>query len=348
MERTVSLKLAPWNATRRQLRIGRSQLRTRLFAGLLIACALLSAGLSSWLPLQFSVVTVFLFAGPHNLVEFRYFVMRLPARFGKSRDFFMVAFGGIFLLTSAYLSLPALFYAGVWSGKDWPTMIGVWNTLLLLWLATLVWMRGRQRRGRDWAWAWPVAFTLISMNWLAPELFSLALVYLHPLVALWFLERQLRRSRPEWLGAYHRCLALLPLLIAAMCWQLSSTTSLAQDNGLAWRITQHAGAELLPRVSSHLLVSLHVFLEMLHYLVWLLVLPILGATGGFLSLKTLPLVRHPRGFPNLIAAAIVVAIFMVGLLWVGFAVDYPATRDLYFAVAIAHVLAEAPFLLRTI
>jgi hypothetical protein len=34
-------------------------------------------------------------------------------------------------------------------------------------------------------------------------------------------------------------------------------------------------------------------------------------------------------------------------LWGGFVADYPLTRDLYFTVAIAHVLAEAPFLLRT-
>jgi hypothetical protein len=167
---------------------------------------------ASWLPLQFSVVTVFLFAGPHNLFEFRYFLMRLPARFGKSRNFFIVAFGGILVLTIAYLSLPVLFYSGVWSGQNWLTLIAAWNTLLLLWLATLVWVRGKQRRGRDWFWIWPVAFALSSMNWLAPEWFSLAIVYLHPLVALWFLDRQLRRSRPEWLRTYHRCLALLPLL----------------------------------------------------------------------------------------------------------------------------------------
>jgi len=36
------------------------------------------------------------------------------------------------------------------------------------------------------------------------------------------------------------------------------------------------------------------------------------------------------------------------LLWFGFSVNYAATRDIYFAVAIAHVLAEAPFLLRMI
>jgi hypothetical protein len=38
----------------------------------------------------------------------------------------------------------------------------------------------------------------------------------------------------------------------------------------------------------------------------------------------------------------------VAALWTGFSINYAAMRDVYFAVAIAHVLAEAPFLLRMI
>ena len=45
-------------------------------------------------------------------------------------------------------------------------------------------MRGKQKLRRDWSWAIPVAFALISVNWLAPQFFSLAVVYLHPLIAL--------------------------------------------------------------------------------------------------------------------------------------------------------------------
>jgi hypothetical protein len=36
------------------------------------------------------------------------------------------------------------------------------------------------------------------------------------------------------------------------------------------------------------------------------------------------------------------------LLWLCFAADYATTRDVYFTVAMAHVLAEVPFLLRTL
>ena len=135
--------------------------------------------------------------------------------------------------------------------------------------------------------------------------------------------------------------------------------AIPDDNGLFWRITQHAGAELLPSVSSHMLVSVHLFLEMLHYGVWVLALPLIVplATVGtsrnrnndsrkFWDSKSVPLARHPRGFPRLIAASLIIGVAMVVVLWLAFSWDYETTRDVYFTVAIAHVLAEAPFLLR--
>jgi hypothetical protein len=209
-------------------------------------------------------------------------------------------------------------------------------------------MRGRQKAQRDWFWVLPVAFLLCSLNWLSPELFSLAIVYVHPLVALWFLDRHLRRAKPEWQRTYRRCLMFLPLLLGLMLWQLSQTTSLRDDNGLFWRITQHAGAELLPNVSSHMLVSTHVFLELLHYGVWIVALPLIGATGAIWSFKSIPIARHSHGFPKLVAAFLICGLFVVLLLWFGFSANYSLTRDIYFTVAMAHVLAEAPFLLRMI
>jgi hypothetical protein len=49
-----------------------------------------------------------------------------------------------------------------------------------------------------------------------------------------------------------------------------------------------------------------------------------------------------------LGAVLVCGLFLVALLWIGFSANYAVTRDVYFAVAIAHVLAEAPFLLRMI
>jgi len=345
MERAEKINIAVWHGSPAR---PRTRVTAKAFAAILIGSACLSAALASWLPLQVSIVSVFLFAGPHNWFEARYFLTRLPARFGRSRNFFIVAFAGIGLLTLAYVSLPALYYANVWSGANWPNAIAGWNTLMILWISALVLMRGRQKANRDWFWVLPIAFALCAGNWLAPELFSLAIVYVHPLVALWFLDRHLRRTKPEWVKTYRRCNAVLPLLLAGILWQLSRTASLADDNGLFWRITQHAGADLLPNVSSHMLVSTHVFLELLHYGVWIVALPLIGATGAIWRVKSIPIAGHSRGFPKLIGVFLICGLVAVAALWSGFSANYTLTRDVYFAVAMAHVLAEAPFLLRMI
>jgi hypothetical protein len=307
-------------------------------------------------PLRFSIVTVFLFAGPHNWFELRYFLSRLPARLGRSRNFFIVAFAGIAFLLASYAALPHLARAFVWGDDGWTVATGVWNSLLILWLAALVWMRGRQSPRRDWSWSFPFAFALAGANWLAPQMFSLGLVYLHPLVALWFLDRHLRRTRPAWRRAYHLGLAALPLSVGLLWWQLSGAPALAAAGGdaLALRITRHAGSEILQGVSSHLLVSTHVFLETVHYSVWLLALPLLRAprggrdnNGAPWRIESLPLARRgARGWPRVIRALLVASAACVVLLWLAFLADYSTTRDLYFTLAMAHVLAEAPFLLR--
>jgi hypothetical protein len=320
----------------------------KVFVATVVLCVVAAAAFASWLPLQVSIVTLFLFAGPHNWFELRYFLMRLPVRFGRSRNFFLTAFAGLGVLTLTYVSLPFIFNAALWTEEAWSVIVASWNTALLVWLGLLVWLRSRQKRGVNWTWTIPVALALCSLNWLGPDLFSLAIVYIHPLIALWFLDRHLRRTWPAWSRAYRRCLGLLPLVLVVMIWQLSRTAPLADDNGLFWRITQHSGAEVLPQISSHLLVSVHLFLEMLHYGVWIIALPLIGRIGSarFWDVRSVPVARHPQGFPRIVVGMLVFAVAAVVLLWFGFSIDYSRTRDVYFTVAMAHVLAEAPFLLR--
>lgn len=336
------------SGSRRRSSVGASAWTFALVALALISAAAIFAG---WMPLRASIITVFLFAGPHNWFELRYFLARLPARLGRSQNFFIVAFVGIVSLLAAYAVLPVLAGVWMWSDDAWALGVGVWNSLLIFWLAALVWMRGRQSTRRDWSWSFAVAFALIGLNWLAPQMFSLSLVYLHPLVALWFLDRHLRRTRPAaWRRAYHLCLATLPLFVGLLWWQLADAPALVVgQDALNLRITRHAGAAILPNVSNHLLVATHVFLETIHYSVWLLALPLVGGLQGGAPwrFESLPLVRRSRrGWPRLIRTLLVASAFCVVLLWFAFLADYPTTRDLYFTLAMAHVLAEAPFLLR--
>ena len=317
------------------------------FACVALGLMLLSAVLVGWLPLQVSIATVFLFAGPHNWMELRFFVSRMPVRWGESRGFFLTALAGVALLTGFYASLPTLARLLGWEEAGWTTAQALWNCLLVCWVLALVRLRSRERGGRDWSWTLPVGFALVGLSWMSPQLWALGLVYLHPLVALWFLDRQIQKSRPRWRVAYRLCVACVPLCVAVLWWCLSSAPPLPADDALSLRITQHAGAQILSGVSSHLLVSTHVFLETLHYAVWLLAIPLVAMRRAApWSTRRIPLVTHPRGWPRTVRTLLAASAFVVLLLWVAFVADYPSTRDLYFTVAMLHVLAEAPFLLR--
>src|SRR5438067_4280991 len=51
-----------------------------IFGGVALLLMVSAATLAAAVPLQFSIATVFLFAGPHNWIEARYFLARTPAR----------------------------------------------------------------------------------------------------------------------------------------------------------------------------------------------------------------------------------------------------------------------------
>jgi hypothetical protein len=313
-----------------------------------LGVALAAAVLAGWAPLPFSIVTVFLFAGPHNWLEFRYFLTRLPARWGRLRGFFVLAFAGMFGLTAAFA---ALLWLGERSAIDddlWRHGYALLNTALLLWIALLVHLRSRQNPRRDWGWVWPAAFVLIALAWLAPPLWGLALVYLHPLMAFWLLDRELRRSRPEWRPAFHACLACLPLVLAALWWRLADSPPLPGEDELTRRITRHAGAAVLEGLSSHLLVATHTFLEMLHYGVWVVAMPLVGLRAAPWRLEAVPLARRSPAWRRGLGVTLALGLGVVVALWVCFLADYPTTRTVYFAAALLHVLAEVPFLLRAL
>ena len=318
----------------------------QFFALSFLAFAVLTATLIGSFPLQASIVTIFLFAGVHNFFEFRYFLARMPVRWGKSRTYYSCGIGGVLILTAAYL---AIYYAGdnwFWSLTDWQTTVSVWNTLFVLWIGLLFVLRGRQKPRTDWSWAFAPAFLLCAFVWFAPQFFSLALVYLHPFVAMWFLERQIRRTKKEWLGAYHLCLSTVPFFVLILYFAFADAPNLSSETNLFWRITQHAGSRILPNLSTHFLVATHVFLETIHYTAWILLIPLIDKRAVPWKLKEIPLAAESKGFPKLIFGVLTISLIIVCALWFGFSVDYTTTRDVYFALAMAHVLAEFPFLIK--
>jgi hypothetical protein len=318
------------------------------FAAAALGLAVAAAALAGWAPLEFSIVTVFLFAGPHNWLEFRYFLTRLPARWGRLRGFFLAAFAGMIGLTVSFIVLFYLAWVGTLAPADWGLSLAIWDTTFLLWVAILAELRSRQNPRREWGWVWPACFVLIAVAWNWPLLWSRALVYLHPLMAFWLLDRELKRSRPEWRPAFHACLALLPLFLAALWWRLAGAAPLPGDDDLYRAIANHAGADILKGVSSHLLVATHTFLEMLHYGVWIVAIPLIGLRSAPWRLERVPLARRGAPWSAGVGVFLVTGLAVVLVLWGCFAANYATTRTVYFTVAIFHVLAEVPFLLRSL
>ena len=95
-----------------------------------------------------------------------------------------------------------------------------------------------------------------------------------------------------------------------------------------------------------MLVATHVFLESIHYFVWLLLIPLVDRRAIPWRLSEVPMFANADGIPKIFAAFVVLSIAIALLLWFGFAVDHTTTRDIYFAFAIGHVLAEFPFLVK--
>lgn len=315
-----------------------------VFATVVGAVMLSALVLAGTLPISFSIVTVFLFAGPHNWLEARYMLARMPARWGSLRPFFLTGIAGVIGLTIAFAALPFVMTAAEAGHDTWLSAVATWNTLLVAWIATLVQLRARQNPRRSWPWVWPVALAAAGANWLAPLGWSLVLVYVHPLLAMWFLDRELARQRPEWQAGYRACLAVLPVLLGVLWWQLAGRPDLI-GAGLTERIVRHAGAGVLDGISTHLLVATHTFLEMLHYGVWLVAIPLVSV-GRPWQIDAVPLARRSTAWRRVVTAVFVSGGAITLGLWCCFLADYPLTRDVYFTVALLHVLAEVPFLLR--
>jgi hypothetical protein len=296
--------------------------------------------------LGFSIVAVFLFAGPHNWMEARFFLSRMPARWTRLKGYFLLGIVGVVGLALGSLLLPSFARSWSWQRGEWMVGIAAWNSAFVLWILALVAYRFRETQAEKWLWLFPVGMAFVAAAWLWPMGWSLALVYLHPLVALWFLDRELGRRRPEWRSAYRKSLALVPVLLGVLWWRLAETPHLPGEDLLTLQIANHAGANLLSGVSSQCLVATHTFLEMLHYAAWIVAIPLVGYAGTPWTLRKVPLAQKSPVWKGAIAIVLLSGIVVALALWAGFLANYPLTRDIYFSVAILHVLAEIPFLLR--
>ena len=319
------------------------------WAGALLAGGLCALALGvAWAPLGVSIVAVFLCAGPHNWLEVRYFLGRIPGRFGPLAPFTYLGFGGVVALTAGFIAMSLGARLGDWSAERLTVVVALWNTALIVWLLVLALWRRRIPPRRDWPWLVPAAFLLLAFNWYAPYLLNLSLVFLHPVVALAFLDRELARARSPWLASYRRALWSVPICLVAMAWLQRDSAPLVGQDMISMQIQQHVGADLLPGLSPRLLVTWHAYLELLHYGVWIVALPLIVVKAAPWQVAQVPLARRSTVMRRLLAGLVIAGGVLVAALWGGFCVDYGATRDLYFTIAIFHVIAEGPMLLRVL
>jgi hypothetical protein len=315
--------------------------RGGLTAWWMAGLVLLTAGLCALAPLGMSLAIVLACAGPHNWFEARYLLTRLPPRAGKLWSFFLASALGVVGLSVGFGMLSFV----DWGPTDLQAAVAVWSTAWFLWVALLIDWRSRQNPRFDGGWAWPVAFLGIAGVWIVPWGLSVLLVYLHPLLALWFLDREVGRSRPGWRRALRCSLATVPLALAGLYVACAGSPGLATEDSLTRAIVQQCGAGLFPELS-RFLVAAHAFLESLHYLAWIVFIPTVGLKSPPWRLADIPLARRGRSWRMGVGALLMLGLSLVVFLWGAFASDYTTTRSVYFTVAIVHVLAEIPFLLR--
>jgi hypothetical protein len=275
-----------------------------------------AAVLAAFFPVTVSVAAVFVFAGPHNWLEARYFAARMPVRWTGQRAFFLVALAGIAGLTATFSLLPV--------------DRSLWHIALVCWALFLV----QLSRRRVMPILLPAGLAWMALACLFPTYSDLALVYLHPLAALWFVRRQIAKSRPEWLTQFRTLAAALPLLALFV---ISARGGQPSINAVQF-------SSFVPLANSPSLVALHAFLELLHYGAWVILLPAIGLATSPWDLRTIPLVCHRHGWPKTVMAVLAAGAAVVLLLWILFLLDFSTTRAIYFSVAIVHVLAEVPFL----
>ena len=111
-------------------------------------------------------------------------------------------------------------------------------------------------------------------------------------------------------------------------------------------MAEHVGGWYLTQIDLNRLVATHAFLELVHYAVWLVAIPLASGRVFRSAFGQVPLMKRSPSMKRLITLMLAVAGVVVVALWLAFAVDYTTTRSVYFAVATLHVLAEIPFLLR--
>jgi hypothetical protein len=118
------------------------------------------------------------------------------------------------------------------------------------------------------------------------------MAYLHPLMGLWILDRELSQRRDGFLPTYRTLLLLIPVaatviwLLPIKTFHLPFTADLMPQD--------HVGASCCPASKLTDCWQMHVFLELLHYGVWLVAIPVASGRVWSDGFQKIPLLRGSR------------------------------------------------------
>ena len=319
-----------------------------LFAIILVLLVFLFAGLAAYTPIWFTLITVCAFGAPHNYAEFRYFLSRLPSRFGPLRGFFTTAFAGAIVLCLLQILLTRLFLRNAATNPGARPALLCWNELLILWMFALSLLRYRSRDKSLWSLVIEngmYAALATVANSLSAAAFSISLTYLHPLLGLWILERELQRTRKSWVTVYRWCLLSIPVAAVAILTTLNNSHIANPSIQLVGTLNGNSlGAQLFPTASTTSLLALFGFLQMVHYGVWLIAIPIATQSWNRWRIDRLPVLAKKPSLRPLIIAACALGVLGILFFWCGYALDYDDVNEIYITITTLHVMAEIPFI----
>lgn len=313
-----------------------------------VSFVVVAAILTASVPLLVSAGIVLLFAGPHHWMEARYLITQMPPRWGRLTPYFATAATGVVLLSITYVGLVVAIANGIRGTAGW---LRVWYVAMAIWIAVLMVMRSHQKPERriDF-YAGPLGAIIIGIALAFPSALALAIVFIHPLVAVVFFDRELR-IYPRLRKQLRNCYALVPAVIGLLFIHFtvqSDPTATTLPNAIAGGpFARQLGANAAANDATLFVLASHTFLELLHYAIWIVAVPMISGTGPLRALSKARRQKTGRCWKPVLALVAFGLPCAVALLWVGFGIDFERTQQIYFAIAITHALAEVPFLIRT-
>lgn len=110
------------------------------------------------------------------------------------------------------------------------------------------------------------------------------------------------------------------------------------------KATAGIGNSIFKDASPAMILAMYVFLQTVHYSIWVIAIPLVTQSWTRWRLDRLPALRNRLKLRIILDYVIALGAVSVVAFWVGFKLDYSQTMDLYILLTTLHVLAEVPFM----